>query len=159
MEIIIRPIRISDSADIHKYLFIQAQEDAIKKNIEADLEKMDQGKLLRIVAEADGKVIGQCDFRRASSATKQHLVDVTGLVVNSKYQGQGISSQLLGYGFSWAKQHGMTIATISVRKGTKAEDVYLHQGFTVYGELKDGIKETWGDGKIYDEIFLAKKLD
>lgn len=159
MKITIRPVKLSDSTDIHKYLFIQALENDIKKNLQEDLQKMDQGKLLRVVAEADGKVIGQCDFRQASSAIHQHIVDVTGLVVNPNFQGHGISSQLMEYGFNWAKELGMTIVTISVRKGTKAEDIYIHQGFKVYGELKDGIKETWGDGKVYDEIFLAKKLD
>ncbi len=158
MEVIIRPVKLSDSEDIANYLFTQAKEEDIKKNLQDDIQKMDQGKLLRIVAEIDGKVIGQCDFRRPSSATKQHIIDITGLVVNSQYQGKRVSSKLMEYGFNWAKERGITIATIFVRKGTKAEDIYLHQGFAIYGELKDGIKETWGEEKIYDEIFLAKRL-
>jgi len=49
-------------------------------------------------------------------------------------------------------------ATLSVRKGTKAEEVYRHWGFEIYGELKGGIVEPWGDGKTYDELFMYKDL-
>ena len=52
----------------------------------------------------------------------------------------------------------MRIATLSVRKGTKAEEVYRHWGFEIYGELKGGIVEPWGDGKTYDELFMYKDL-
>ncbi len=158
MEVVIRPVKPEDYKEIKKYLFVQSEEKEIKKSLTTDIEEMGRNKLLRIVAETDNKVIGQCDFRRLISPIKQHIIEITGLVVNENYQGRGISSMLITYGLNWAKEQGIEIATISVRKGTKAEAVYLHMGFKVYGKLQDGIKEPWGDKLSFDEIFLFKNI-
>ncbi|HSV94413.1 MAG TPA: GNAT family N-acetyltransferase [Spirochaetia bacterium] len=158
MELVIRPVELSDSVDIGKYLFTKSDEIEIREGLKIDIEKAKRGELLRIVACIDGKVIGQCDFRKPPSPLKQHIVEVTGLVVNENFQGQRISSGLLDYGANWARKNNIEIMTTSVRKGTKAENIYLHKGFNFYGELKNGIIDPWKENKIYDEAFLFKKL-
>ncbi len=157
-DLIIRPIRETDAEDIAQNLFSTATVEETREGIKKDLPRIAEGKYMRAVAETEGKVIGQVAFKILGSPVKQHIVDIEGVVVAEEYQGKGVFRRLMDYGINWATKKGVEIAIISVRKGVHAEDVYRHIGFTQYGELKNGIKEPWGDKKTFDEVFLYKNL-
>ncbi len=158
MKTIVRLVRLRDWKDIKQYLYNQSSEEKIKKNLVDDIKRIKLQKILRIVVEADGKVVGSCRFRKLSSPIKQHIVEINGMVVNENFQGQGLSSKMMEYGFLWAKKQKMEIAVLSVREGTKAEKIYKHMGFKVYGKLNGGIREPWENKKTYNEIFLYKMI-
>lgn len=158
MKVDIRPIETTDDNDIQEFLFPNSNVVEIRNNIDADIQKMNLDEIQRTVAVTEGKVIGQCDFRKSSSPIKQHIVEVTGLVVNEKYQNKGIATKLIEAGIKWSKKNKLEIIVLSVRKGTVAETFYFKQGFTIYGELENGIKEPWGEKRNFDEVFLYKRI-
>jgi len=145
MDVKIRPIEITDAKDIAKYLFVIANEKSIREDIKADLKKMEEGLKIRYVAEVGGKVVGNSQVNINPSPVKHHIAEISGMVVNSDYQGQCISSKLMSQCIEWAKRKGCEKATLGVREGIKAEKVYKHMGFIEYGKLKEGIKEPWGN--------------
>lgn len=154
----IRSVTENDAEDIARNLFSTATVEEVREYIKKDLVKIADGNYIRAVAVTEGKVVGQVSYKILSSPVKQHIVDIEGVVVAEDYQGKGIFRRLVDYGMDWATKKGVEIAVISVRKGVHAEDVYRHIGFTQYGELKNGIKEPWGDKKTFDEVFLYKRL-
>lgn len=158
MNVKIRPIKITDSKDIAKYLFNKVDEKSVMEQVEKDIKRVEKGSIMRCVAEVDNKVVGQSQMNINPSPIKQHIAEVFGVVVAEDYQGKGISSQLMDYCIEWARKKGCEKITLGVRKGTKAEKVYRHMGFIEYGELKESIKEPWGDKKIYDEVFMFKNI-
>lgn len=159
MNIVIRPIKIGDYKDISNFLFPRSGIEDVKRQVASDLKLMKEEKLMRCVAEIDGKVVGQAAFQKFDSPIRTHLVEIVAMVVNTEYQGKGISSKLMEFGLRWAKQYGAEKALLSVRKGDKAEKIYAHQGFRAYGELKEGIKESWGNKIVYyDEVLMYKYL-
>lgn len=154
----IRPVAETDAEGISENLFSTATVEQVKECIKTDLIKMADGNYIRAVAETESKVVGQVSFKILTSPVKQHIVEIEGVVVAEEYQGKGVFRRLMDYGINWATKKGVEIAIISVRKGVHAEDVYRHIGFTQYGELKNGIKEPWGDKKPFEEVFLYKNL-
>ena len=158
MECMIRPTVLNDAEQIFKNLFVKSDLGSVSEQLVKDVEKMKMGEFIRCVAVCNGRIVGQVEFTIPESPIKKHLVEMSGMVVMGEYQGKQISSRLWEFGAEWAKSKGVRIATLSVRKGTKAEEVYRHWGFEIYGELKGGIVEPWGDGKTYDELFMYKDL-
>lgn len=158
MDVNIRSIKITDSKDIAKYLFNKVDEKSVMEQIEKDVKRMEERSIMRCVAEIDNKVVGQSQMNINPSPIKQHIAEIFGVVVAEDYQGKGISSELMGHCIEWARKKGCEKVTLGVRKGTKAEKVYRHRGFIEYGELKGGIKEPWGDKKVYDEVFMFKNI-
>ena len=158
MDIEIRPVKVTDAKDISTCCFVTANEEEIRKQIEKDLKKIQEGNLTRLVAVSEGSVIGHCEISKKTSPVQAHIAEIYGVVVNEKNQGKGIFSKLLNAGIGWSKEKGCSLLVISVRKGTKAEEVYKHAGFKVYGELENGIVEPWGDRKSYTEVYLYKNI-
>lgn len=158
METIVRPIKIKDWRDVAKYLFIKSSPKEVKEGITQDLKDMAVNKKLVCVVEVDIKVVGICSFSKPNSPIKQHLVEITGAVVNEKYRGKGYFSKMIKFGINWAEQNGAIMTVISVRKGTDAEKIYRHMGFIQYGELPEGIKEPWGNKETFDEIMFYRQI-
>lgn len=158
MDIEIRPIKVTDAKDISTYCFTTAKEDEIRLQIKKDLKRIQEGSLARFVASVEGKVVGHCEISLRLSPVQTHIAEIFGAVVNEKYQRKGIFSKLLDAVITWAKEIGCSLIVISVRKGTKAEEVYIHVGFKIYGELENGIVEPWGEKKSYTEIYLYKNI-
>ncbi len=158
-DLLIRPIEGTDAEDIAQNLYSTATVEETREGIKKDLPRIAEGNYMRAVAVMTNKVIGQVSFKILSSPVKRHIVDIEGVVVAEEYQGKGVFRKLMDYGINWATGKGAEMAIISVRKGTHAEDVYRHVGFIQYGELKDGIKEPWGDKKTFDEVFLYKVIN
>lgn len=158
MESIIRLVTSKDADQIYQNLFVKSDIDSVSKQVVKDVEKMKSGEFIRCVAVCDEEVVGQAEFAIPESPIKKHIVEISGMVIMGDYQGKGISSKLLNFGLDWAKCKKTKTVILSVRKGTKAEEVYKHWGFEVYGELKSGMVEPWEGGKTYDEMFMYKKL-
>ena len=158
MDVKIRPIKVTDAKNIAKYLFTKSDEKSIGELIEENIKKIEDGLMMRFVAETDNVVVGQAQVNINPSPVKQHIAEIFGMVVANDYQGKGVSSKLMNSCIKWAKENNCEKITLGVRCGTKAELVYMHIGFNVIGELKDGIKEPWGDKKVYDEVFMYRNI-
>lgn len=158
MEFTVRQVTLEDADQIFQNLFVKSDLDSVSELLTKDVEKMKLGEFLRCVAEHDGRVVGQSEFTIPEAPIKKHVVEISGMVVMGNHQGEGVSSELFRYGIKWAQSTGVKIALLSVRRGMKAEEVYKHWGFEVYGELRGGIIEPWEGGKTYDEILMYKNL-
>lgn len=158
MECEVRIVTIGDASQIFRNLFIKGSLNSVTEGLSKDIEKMKPGEFLRCVAVCDGDVVGQAEFTIPGAPIKKHLVEISGMVVMGGFQGKGLSSKLLDFGLRWAKSKNVRIAILSARKGTKAEEVYKHWGFEVYGELAEGIVEPWEDAKTYDEVLMCKNI-
>ena len=158
METTVRLITFDDANQIFHNLLVKSDLDSVTEGLAKDIEKMKLGEFVKCVAVCDKNVVGQAEFKISETPIRKHLVKVSGMVVMESYQGIGTSSKLLEFGTEWAKSNNAKMAILSVRKGTKAEKIYKHWGFEVYGELRGGIVEPWEDGKAYDEVLMYKKL-
>ena len=49
-------------------------------------------------------------------------------------------------------------AWLTDRADTPAEQVYPRLGFVEYGRLPRGIKESWGDQRVFDMVYLYQPL-
>ena len=158
MEINIRPARLGDYSGLKRHIFTQSKASDIKKEVSRNLRKMKTGEVVQLVAECDGKIIGTCFFSQYESSICRHRGKIKSFAVAEEFQGRGVGSMLMEHGTRWLKKKGIKMLLLSVRKGTKAEKIYRHMGFKVYGELKNGLKETWGRQESFDEIFFYKKI-
>ena len=106
MDIEIRPVKVTDAKDISTCCFVTANEEEIRKQIEKDLKKIQEGNLTRLVAVSEGSVIGHCEISKKTSPVQAHIAEIYGVVVNEKNQGKGIFSKLLNAGIGWSKETG-----------------------------------------------------
>jgi N-acetylglutamate synthase-like GNAT family acetyltransferase len=104
----------------------------------------------------DGEVRGTATLVRHQHRLRRHIADIAGVVVDHRYWRRGICRSLFAELSARAAAMGIELLAISCRGGTTAETVYRRLGFTEYGRLPRGLKET--SGKVFDEVFFYQPL-
>ena len=120
---------------------------------------MKEGIAVNVVAATDREVVGNMKVVFNQHILHRHRAELFDVVVNPKYQGRGIARLLFDECKKICIGKGISILETSVRGGTHAEDVYRKLGFIQYGKLPRGISESWGNKKVFDQVFFYLNLD
>jgi len=155
----VRPVQLSDAADVQDNCFTMNTLEEVQSHIRANLQASEEEKGLQLVAEVDGKAVGTVILTRNSHPLFTHRAELGSLVVHGDYQRRGIARRLVEESRSYAQSMGIEILEISCRAGTPAEQVYPRLGFIEYGRLPQGIKEPWGDHNAFDIVYFYQPLE
>ena len=156
--IVIRPLEHTDAVQLRQNCFPINTLEEIQSQIATSLQAFAEGKVVPLVAEADGKVVGSITLQRHLHRLRMHRAEVGGLVVHSPYQGQGIARRLLDECRRWAQSMGIQILELSCRGGEPAEQVYRNLGFQEYGRLPRGLIEPTPEHNIFDEVYFYQMI-
>jgi putative acetyltransferase len=109
----------------------------------------------RIVALADGRVIGDLGIKRESHAILRHVADL-GMSVSRDWRGRGVGSALLSEAFRWASWAEVEKVSLTVYPHNEAaRALYRKFGFEEEGRLIGQSRKSYG---YEDEIVMARWL-
>jgi putative acetyltransferase len=109
----------------------------------------------RIVAVADGLVVGDLGIKREEHAVLRHIAEL-GMSVTRERRGGGIGSALLAEAFRWASWAGVEKVSLTVYPHNEAAwALYRKFGFEEEGRLVGQSKKSYG---YEDEIVMARWL-
>lgn len=156
--VMIRPVQREDAAALRENCFSPNTLQEVQAHIEQNLQAASNGKAVQLVAIVDGEPIGIITLERKDHPLKAHRAELVGLVVDPRYQRQGIARRLVAECRTRATQMAIEILEICCRVGEPAEQVYRQLGFTEYGRLPRGLIEADQGHKPFDEIYFYQPL-
>lgn len=112
---------------------------------------------LLIIAEVNGKIVGNLNFSGGSRERTAHTGEF-GVSVLKEYWGKGIGEELIKYLIQWSKNSGI-IRKINLRVRTDNSGgirLYNKLGFIEEGRLK---REFIINDKFYDSILMGLVID
>jgi putative acetyltransferase len=107
-----------------------------------------------LVAELDGKIVGQIGMEVFSSPRRKHVANI-GMAVSENTQGQGVGSKLLEAVVDLAT-NWLAVTRIELEvytDNTAGKALYEKHGFVVEGTAKN---YAFRDGQYVDVFFMAK---
>lgn len=109
----------------------------------------------RLVALADGVVVGDLGIKREEHAVLRHVAEL-GMAVSREWRGRGVGSALLAEAFRWARWAGVEKVSLTVYPHNEAaRGLYRKFGFEEEGRLVGQSKKSYG---YDDEIVMARWL-
>jgi Predicted acetyltransferase len=153
---IIRELKQSDFRDLQKNIFVRDTVSDVEERTKANINRMEKGEIIVLVAELDGEVVGNMQLTKYSHPLYAHRVKLDDVVVCHRFWGKGIARKLFEACKERAKNESISIIETLVRGGEPAEQVYKKLGFIEYGRQPGGIFEPWS-GNVFDEVALCVK--
>jgi RimJ/RimL family protein N-acetyltransferase len=159
-ELIIRKAVKSDAEGLIEYLNIIGGESdfltfgigqfgrSIEQEEEFIVNVQDKENALFIIAEINGKIVGNLNFSGGPRQRNAHVGEF-GVSVLKEYWGKGIGEELIKYLISWSKNSGI-IRKINLRvriDNRRGISLYKKLGFLEEGVLK---RDYLIDGEFYD---------
>lgn len=163
--VIIRPASPDDAAG-SVAVVREAAEEGIYLLVEPEMVRSaeEQREYLRtlhpddlfLVAEVDGRVVGQVDAYRGRWGKTRHTADI-GLVIAEDYRNVGIGRRLLQAVDRWAQDAGLLKLSLGVfSSNDRAVHLYRSCGFDVEGVRS---RHLYVHGQYVDELIMAKFLE
>ncbi|WMJ76204.1 MULTISPECIES: GNAT family N-acetyltransferase [unclassified Sedimentibacter] len=112
---------------------------------------------LSIIAEVNGKVVGNLTFNAGNRQRTEHTGEF-GISVSKAYWGYGIGEEFIKYMINWSKGSGI-IRKINLRTRSdneRAIKLYKKLGFTEEGIIK---RDICISGKFYDSLLMGMLID
>jgi len=156
--ILIRPVRLADAPGLQQRCFSANTPHEVEDRVRESLRLREEGGGVRVVAEVGGVVVGTALLRRSSNPLCAHCADIEDVVVGGDYQRRGIARRMLECCRAEAARMGIEILEVSARAGTVAEQAYRGLGFIECGRLPGGLKEPWGEQKVYDIVYFYQPV-
>jgi len=169
MEINIRKAVSSDAAALIGYLetiggesdFLTFGQGEFGRSIEEE-EKFIENALskknaLFLIAEADGKVVGNLNFSGGCRERNTHAGEF-GVSVLKEYWGRGIGEKLIRNLLDWSRSSGI-IRKINLRvrtDNTRGIRLYRKLGFEEEGKVR---RDFQIDGVFYDSLLMGTMID
>lgn len=112
---------------------------------------------LFIIAEANGKVVGNLNFSGGPRQRTAHVGEF-GVSILKDYWGNGIGEELIKYLISWSKSSGIIRKiNLSVRTdNTRGINLYKKLGFIEEGIVK---RDFLINGEFYDSLLMGLPID
>ncbi len=118
-------------------------------------EQIQSGYWIFMVAELDGKIVGDFNLQIGSPSNRKHTAYIASLLIK-EYRNLGIGSAMIQIATEKAKENNMEKLCLSVfSSNIGAINFYKKCGFEMEGVLKKQFKI---DGKYVDEVYMAKWL-
>lgn len=110
-----------------------------------------------VVAFVEGEVAGFGYWIRYPRPTHRPHADLEKLAVGPRFGGQGLGRALLRELIAGARAAGIEQLTLDLRgDNTRAEKLYLSEGFREYGRLREFVAP--GDGRRLDKVLHVLDL-
>ena len=123
-----RPIKDDDIKDLQTYCFSNKTIDEINEEINQDLDRIENGEVFRIIADASGHAIGQVRIERETAQST--TANVGDLHVSAPFRAFGVSAKLIESVVKTASENGIETLEIEVMKSDVAIiDAYRNWGF------------------------------
>jgi len=157
-DIVTRKASLEDATSLHENLFQNRTSSKVKDFLVKDVEMMDKGDMIRLVAEVNGEVVGNIQiYFKFDHPLFHHTAEMHTVRVNENYRRIGVASKLIESALVLSKQKSIEIMTVWVDgNNLPATRLYHKAGFTEYGRLKNGIKR---NGQYADYTLLKKDLN
>lgn len=167
---LLRPPLQSDAQQMMEYRLKQAGETDFLLNYPEDLRNytmeqqigfidsiINSPQNFMIVAEIDGRLAGSCQISFNSRIKVKHRAGI-GIALLQEYWGLGIGSAMFRKMISIAEKNSeVSILELEVAQGNdRAIALYKKFGFEIVAQRPDAFRLK--DGRIIDEIFMAKKI-
>ncbi|MBM7636890.1 GNAT family N-acetyltransferase [Streptococcus saliviloxodontae] len=124
---------------------------------DSDLERNLKGGMTFFVAEVDGEIAGVLDFGPYYPFSAGKHVATFGILIDERYQGQGLGKALLAALLTEAKAQGYTKIAMHVMGSNRtAISLYQKYGFKEEARLT---KAFLIDGNYVDGLIFAKDLE
>ena len=125
------------------------------QEVRQQLQDADPRTEVYLVAEVEGVIVGEANFRKGSHAKNAHTGDLW-IVVRKDHRGQGVGEALLRTGIDWARSVGirkLKLRVFATNEG--AQRLYRKLGFVEEGRLRD---EVMIEGRLVDDVLMARWL-
>jgi ribosomal protein S18 acetylase RimI-like enzyme len=118
------------------------------------LSNMEKGRHVRVVAEVDGRMVGQCEVA-LGSGRKSH-VGALGISVKRGYRDVGIGQELMREAERHASRLGLEKIKLEVfATNDRAIHVYEKMGYRAVGRVPGEIKHK---GEYVDSLYMVKDV-
>ena len=124
------------------------------------MKSVESGRAVVVIAEADGKAVGQSNARKRSGRLR-HTAGL-GVFVKKQYRNQGIGSMMMMMMMmmmmeleNQARKIGVEILYLEVYGVSPAVRLYERLGYREYGRLPGGIKYR---GEYVDRVSMYKRI-
>jgi RimJ/RimL family protein N-acetyltransferase len=149
---------VNELTDEDTYVTVEWQtRNKEKKWLEDQLKAIRKKNLVMIVAEVDGKIVGNCEIRRRAAYKRVRHIGTFGIMVRRKFRGKGIGERLMKTTMADAKKRmGVGLLTLSVLANNPiAPKLYKKMGFRECGRLPRAFLFM---GKYIDEIYMFRGI-
>jgi len=120
------------------------------------MKSVESGRAVVVIAEADGKAVGQSNARKRSGRLR-HTAGL-GVFVKKQYRNQGMGSMMMMMMMeleNQARKIGVEILYLEVYGVSPAVRLYERLGYREYGRLPRGIKYR---GEYVDRVSMYKRI-
>jgi GNAT superfamily N-acetyltransferase len=148
----VRPAEPADALHLQRNCLSTATVEQVRAQIEENARDQDR---FQLVATVGGAVVGNAVLIREEHPLRRHRAGLYSLVVSEPYQGRGIARRLVGEVAAQAAGIDIEILETSCRGGEPAEEVYPRLRFVEYGRLTHGLAETWGEQRVFAEVYFV----
>ena len=127
---VLRPVHLSDAADLQLHCLPEQPLADVQSYLQWCLAQTEKGRMVRLVAEVDGQVIGVGQL-----AIHRHDAEIGSLVVTPPWRRRGIGTALLKTLINAAQTQG--VQTLELMANTDLpwlRDWYVRLGFAPTGE-------------------------
>ena len=158
-EVIIRLVRQDDAAQLRENIYSANTLAEVEERVTSKIEAYDRRTRVHLVAEVGGAVVATGGLRCNERSLLAHRAELYDIVVHPQYQRQGIARSLVERLRGYAASMGIEILEAGCRGGTDAEKVYRRLGFIEWGRLPRGLREPWGEHKVYDHVHFYMPIE
>jgi RimJ/RimL family protein N-acetyltransferase len=118
------------------------------------LSNMEKDRQVRVVAEGDGRMVGQCEIT-LGSGRKRH-VGTLGISVKQGYRDVGIGQELMKEAERHAGRLGIEKIILEVfATNDRATHVYEKMGYRLVGRVPGAVKHK---GEYVDALYMYKRI-
>nr|MDO8099170.1 GNAT family protein [Candidatus Njordarchaeota archaeon] len=119
------------------------------------LAAVEKNEMISVVAEADGKVVGNSSVTRYSRISQSHM-GMSGISVRAGYRDTGIGTEMMRVLIEESRKMGLKLLILDVfGTNERARHVYEKMGFKEVGRIPDGL---FRNGKYVDDVRMAFRL-
>jgi RimJ/RimL family protein N-acetyltransferase len=120
------------------------------------LARLEKDETIYVVAEVDGKVVGNSELGRKTNGRDKH-VGTIGIAIRDGFREIGIGTEMIKTQIDQAKSMGLKVLTLSAfANNERAHHVYQKVGFADTGRIP---KKFFKEGNYIDETLMAKVLE
>ncbi|WP_143752403.1 GNAT family N-acetyltransferase [Marinobacter guineae] len=128
----IRPAMLADKDDVERLAQVLTPAAESKRRSANGLSQLLNSNEHRIwVADSDEAVVGWLHACLAVRVGVAPFIEISGLIVDEGYRGEGIGSKLVEEAILWAKSIGVSVRVRSNSKRDATHKFYQAQGFTL----------------------------
>jgi ribosomal protein S18 acetylase RimI-like enzyme len=156
-DVTFRRAKRGDAEGLHRNVFAGRSFERVTQDLLSDVEKMEQGQMIRIVGEWEGEPICSVQvYYSKDHPLFSHRAEMHTVHVSPEYRRKGVAAAMLEHALREARRDQVEMVTVWVDgDNTSALNLYQKCGFSEFGRLRRGIKKSDG---FSDYVLMKKDL-